>query len=101
MKTITLWRAYNPDRLFGGYSWHIEEVRCGWDHVYSDSYKVEIPDDFSVGKSDMSKKMFFKQGCKQGYELTIGRSDCENGNPYLVGGSPVESIKLRVIKKAD
>lgn len=33
------------------------------------------------------------------YELIIGRSDCENGNPYLVGGSPVESIKLKVIRK--
>lgn len=99
VKTVTLWRTYNPDRLFGGYSWHIEEVRDGWNHVYSDPFEVEIPDDFYVGESVMSKKCFFKQGCNQGYELTIGRSDCENGNPYLIGGIPVESIKLKVIGK--
>lgn len=40
---------------------------------------------------------YFKNGCKQGYVLKIGRSNCVNGNPYFIGGNPVESIKLKVL----
>lgn len=101
MKTVTLWLTYNPDRLFGGYSWHIEEVYDGRNHIYSEPYKVEIPDEFYIGESVYLKKMFFKEGDNRGYELTIGRNDCENSSPYLVGGTSVESIKLKVIKKVE
>lgn len=100
MKTIKLWKAYNPNGLFGGYSWHTEDVRDGWEQMYSDPYEVEVPDDFYIEKSTSGEILFFKNGCGHGYRLAIG-SNCENGNPYLVGGSPVESIKLRVIKKVE
>lgn len=100
MKTVILWKVYSPDRLFGGYSWHTEEVQDGWRQVYSDAYEVEVPDDFYIEKSTSGEILFFKTGCGHGYRLAIG-SNCENGNPYLVGGRPVKTIKLRVIKKVE
>lgn len=99
MKTVIMHKFFNPDRLFGGWGWSIDEVWDNWNHIYSDPYEVEIPDDFILGKTIADEKMYFKAGCDRGYELTIERTDCENSSPYLVGGSPAESIKLHVIGK--
>lgn len=100
MKKIILWKSYNPDRLFGGYQWHIDEVYNDWDHIYSEPYEVEILENFEVGVTVAFEKMFFKRGCDKGYYLVIGQN-CENGNPYLVGGDPVEKIKLKVIRRME
>lgn len=97
MKKVILYKYFNPDKLFGGYGWSIKEVWDDWNHIYSDPYYVEIPDNFNLGETNIGEEMYFKDGCNQAYKLTIGKTDCENGNPYLIGGSPVESIKLRVI----
>ena len=97
MKIVTLWKAYNPDRLFGGYSWHLEEVWDDWNHIYSDSYYVEIPDDFNLGETVTGETLYFRDGCDIGYDLTIGNTNHKNSSPYLIGGNPVENIKLRVI----
>jgi hypothetical protein len=97
MKQVVLHKFYNPDRLFGGYGWSLDEVRDGWNGIYSDPYCVEIPDEFHIGETVTGERMFFKDGCDTGYTLTIGRSDCANGNPYLVGGNHVEMIKLNVL----
>lgn len=91
MKKVILWKVYSFDRLYGGWNWSIEEIYNDWDHVYSDPYWVEIPDDFYIGENMSGQKMFFRAGCDMGYILTIGRN-CENGNPYLDG-----HIKLNVL----
>lgn len=80
MKKVIMYKYFNPDRLFGGYGWSIEEVWDDWNHIYSDPYYVEIPDNFNLGKTVIGEEMYFKDGCNQGYELTIGRTDCEKGH---------------------
>lgn len=100
MKKVIMHKYYNPDRLFGGWGWSIKEVWNDWKHIYSDPYEVEIPDNFKLEETVMGEEMYFKEGCNVGYEVFIGCSKNENGSPYLVGGSPVEEIKLKVIGKA-
>lgn len=92
-----MYKYFNPDRLFGGYGWSIEKVWNDWDHIYSDPYYVEIPDNFNIGENITGEKMYFKDNCKIGYEVHIGRKYNKNSSPYLLGGSPVESIKLKVL----
>lgn len=99
MKKIILHKYHNPDRLFGGYGWSMEEVWDDWKHIYSDPYEVEIPDNFSIGKSNFGEEMFFKDNCNMGYDLGIDGRYNKNGKPYLVGGSPVEMVFLNVIGK--
>lgn len=101
MKTVVMYKYSNPDRLYGGWGWSVNEAWDDWNHIYSDPYEVEIPDDFYLDKTIADEEMYFRTGCNQGYELTIGRTDCENSSPYLVGGNPVESIKLRVLGKVE
>lgn len=99
MKIVIMYKYFNPDRLFGGWGWSVKEVCDSWNQIYSEPYKVEIPDDFYLGKTETGREIYFKVGCNRGYELTIGRSDCEDSSPYLIGGSPVERIKLHVTGK--
>lgn len=97
MKKVIMHKYYDPDRLFGGYGWSIEEVYNDWDHIYSQPYYVEIPDNFNLGETVAGDVAYFKDGCNYRYEVEIGRRDCENSSPYLVGGCPGESIRLNVI----
>ena len=97
MKKITLWKSYDPNPLFGGYQWHLEPVNRQWDCITSEPHTVCLPDDFYIDVNTLGQKMIFKQGCEIAYSLTIGKN-CENGNPYLIGGHSVESIKLKVLK---
>ena len=101
MKQVVIWKGYNPDRLYGGYFWSIEEVFDDWNRVYSDPYLVEIPDDFNLSKTITGEKMYFRDGDDNGYALYAGSPEQENTNPYLVGGSQSERIKCTVIKKLD
>lgn len=97
MKKVILHKTHNP--ILGIWGWSTEEVNDYQNLIFSDPYYVEIPDEFVPDKTKYEKTMFFKNGCNTGYELTIGRNS-ENGNPYLIGGSPVESIKLKVLGAA-
>ena len=36
MKTVIMHKFFNPDRLFGGWGWSIDEVWDDWNHIYSD-----------------------------------------------------------------
>lgn len=101
MKKVIMYKYFNPDNLFGGYGWSIDKIWDDWNHVYSDAYEVEIPDNFSIGETITGEKMYFKDGCDLGYQLNIGNINFKNGNPYLIGGSPTESVKCNVIKKID
>lgn len=93
---IKIWKIYNPDRLWGGYEWNLEEIRNDWDGIYSDPYETKLPEEFYVGETMGGADAVFKQGCSYAYVLTISDSQSENGVPLLVGGSPVEMIKLSV-----
>ena len=100
MNTITLYKGYNPDRLFGGYFWSLEEVWDDWNHIYSKPYLVELPENFYVGKTIYGEKLIFQKGNNYGYEVS-SLSSCENCNPYLIGGNPTRKIKLKVLKKGE
>ena len=100
MKIVTLYKYYNPDRLYGGYGWSIKEVFDGWDRIYSDPYLVEIPDDLQPAESVCGETMFFKQDCPWGYELCIGDKHNPDSAPNLIGGMPVETIQLTVVGPA-
>jgi len=94
MKKVVLHKTHNP--ILGIWGWSAEEKNDYQNLIFSDPYYVEMPDDFYPEETTLGKTMFFKKGCNVGYKLTIGRNS-ENGSPYLVGGRPVESIKLKVL----
>lgn len=94
MKKVILHKTHNP--ILGIWRWSTEEKNDYQNFIFSDPYYVEIPDCFYLGETTLGNTMFFKDGCNVGYELTIGKNH-ENGSPYLVGGRPVESIKLKVL----
>lgn len=96
MKKVIMYKYYNPDRLFGGWGWSIEEAWDDWNNIYSEPYEVEIPDDFRLANNIYHKVMYFKGSCNIGYQLSKSGND-ENCMPYLIGGSPVECIRLKVI----
>lgn len=101
MKIATLYKVFNPDPHFGGYFWREERVWNDWDGIYSESYHVEIPDDFELGESVSGEKMYFKKGCNRGYEI-ITMPDSPNCAPYLCGGDdPTKPIRLNVLGVAD
>ena len=97
MKRVVMYKYFNPDRLFGGYGWSIEEVWDDWNQIYSDPYYVEIPDNFNLGENVTGEKMYFKEGCNHGYQLTIFDENNKNGSPFLIGGDSTELIKLKVV----
>lgn len=99
MKTVIMYKYHNPDKLFGGWRWSTTKIWDKWNHIYSEPYEVEIPDDFYLGQSVTGEEIYFKVGCKQGYNLVIGRANCENSSPFLIGGCPIEKIRLKVIGK--
>lgn len=94
-KVMTLYKYQVIDRLFGRFGWSINKIYDDWNHVYSDAYSVEIPDEFYLGENVAGDTMFFKEGKDLAYDLCIGDEHCENGNPYLVGNS--EMVKLKVL----
>lgn len=96
MQTVIMWKYFNPDRLFGGYGWSLEEVCDGWNNIYSNPYYVEIPDDFALGEAQDGSAAYFRGDDRQGYEVA-GGNRAEGCNPYLIGGSRAESIRCRVI----
>lgn len=100
MKKAKLWKVYNPDRLFGGYSWAIEETVDDWDGVSSDPYIIGIPDEFNICESVTGEKLFYRGDDQQGYRL-YSTSNKEGCSPILVGGTNPEIVKLKVIGPAD
>lgn len=99
MKKEILYKTFDTDPLRGGYDWSIGKVSNSFrqNYVYSEPYYVEIPDEFHLAETQAGNMMYFKDGVDRAYTLTIGNGKTENGNPYLIGGSPVESIKLKVL----
>jgi hypothetical protein len=97
MQKVIMYKYFNPDPLFGGYGWSIEEILYDRNSIYSNPYYVEIPDNFHIGESVTGEKMYFKDGCDHGYKLEIENRYSENSRPCLIGGNPTEVIKLNVI----
>lgn len=88
---------YKWNRVMEGrWGWNLEKVWDEWNRVYSSPYYVEVPDDFKVYKSVTGEKMFFRNGCDIGYEI-CGTSSLEDCEPVLIGGSPVEIVKIKPI----
>lgn len=100
MKTVTLYKAFDPDPHFGGYFWREERVWNDWDGVYSEAYHVEIPDDFYLGETAFGETKYFKKGDNRGYDV-ITMSDAPNCLPYFCGGKHNELIKLKVLGSAE
>lgn len=96
-KKVIMWKYQNCNQPSRCYGWSEKEVYNDWDHIYSDPYYVEIPDDFSLEKTKFGDMMYFKKGCNRAYEVLTYRPYCEGCSPYLVGGDPTETIKLKVI----
>lgn len=84
----------------GKWGWSIKAIWNESDNIYSDPYYVEVPDNFTLSETAMCEAMYFKLGCQVGYEVS-NFSDGENCKPYLIGGSPVETIKLQVIEPVE
>lgn len=97
--TIILYKGYNPN-LFGGWFWSLEEVWDDWNHVYSDPYKVELPEEYYVGECITGEHMIFKRDHNIGYDVVIGKNS-EHGLPHIIGGTPVEDVTLKVIAKLE
>jgi len=100
MKTVKMWKTYNPDRLFGGYFWNKEYVYDDWKGVNSDPYLVEVPDEFYVGKSTVDADEIFSTKSQIAYDV-CGTSTLKNCRPLLIGGSPVEEVELKIVRKLD
>lgn len=95
-------KLYKVENVMGRtYQWSAEPVWDDWNHIYSTPFWVEVPDGFNLAETICGDKMYFRDGCKYAYSLTIGDSGCENSAPYLIGGSPVERIRLKVIGPAE
>lgn len=94
-KVMTLYKYQVIDRLFGKFGWSVHEIHDDWNHVYSDAYSVEIPDEFYLGKNVAGDTMFFKEGKDLAYDLCISDEHSENGIPSLVGCD--EIVRLKVI----
>lgn len=94
-KVMTIYKYQVIDRLFGRFGWSIQEIHDEQNHVYSDAYSVEIPDEFYLGKNVAGDTMFFKQGKATAFDLCIDDEHCESGNPYLVDYE--EMVRLKVI----
>ena len=87
MKT-TLYRFYNQEEgLNGVWGWSIEKKYGDFEPFY-----VEVPDEFSVGETNGGVTAFFKDNNDVSYFLDGGRDSLS-----LVGGSPVEVIRLKII----
>lgn len=84
----------------GTWGWSLNEVWNDWDHVYSDPYYVEIPENFELAETVTGEEMYFADGDRRGYEI-VSFSDHENCIPYFVGGSPVKTIRLHVLGPAE
>ncbi len=78
------------------WGWRLDEFRDGWEHIYSTPYYVEIPDEFELCESVYGSKMYFRKGGTVGFEV-CETSNRENCKPLLIGGSPVEIVKLKVL----
>ncbi|MCD8294703.1 MAG: hypothetical protein LUE27_05645 [Clostridia bacterium] len=89
MKTMTLFKGYNYDRLFGGVFWSLRNV-SNWPECDCEPYEVEIPDGFSLGETVAGEQMFFKAGDEYGYELHKGDRD----EPVLIG---YDYVSLKVV----
>ncbi|MCB6610175.1 hypothetical protein V3C10_04400 [[Clostridium] symbiosum] len=98
MKKVIMYK-WNAVRT-GRWGWSLNEVRSDRDNIYSTPYYVEIPDGFELSESVMGKKLYFKSGDRIGYELT-SRNNLKNCTPRLIGGSPVEVVKLKVVGPAE
>lgn len=104
VKKVIMYKSHNysPTPLYGQtWEWSIEEVWDDWNHVYSDPYEVEIPDDFELGETTGGMIMYFKKGCSAGYEIGSEDPRKESGRPCLFGGSFPEIIVLNVVRRIE
>lgn len=98
MKKVIMhkWNAVRTGR----WGWSLNKVWNDWDNIYSDPYYVEIPDDFDLSEPVMGEKLYFKSGDHIGYKLT-STNNLKNCIPCLIGGNPVEIVKLKVVGTAE
>lgn len=96
MQTVIMYKYFDPDRLFGGWRWSAVRVTYQWERIESEAYYVEIPNDFSLGKTMRGQAAYFRGDDIRAYDVA-GSSSYESCVPCLIGGSPVEYIRCRVI----
>lgn len=81
---------------FGGYGWSLTDRVDDANNVFYDSYFVELPEGFYLDFSAAGDPLVFKKDCSYAYRLTSSTT-YKNCVPVLVGGDPVEMVRLRVI----